>query len=101
MKKPREFPPYFPSNIPFTRAVWERLNLNSTLNLLRKGGQAAEILFLRQVADSLNRLPERAGLAVHAALINLYGLQARIFRYVIDLYDREQGGGGAGGGGRA
>lgn len=81
---------YFPCNVPITRSMWERLHLGSAMTFKRDGGRLPEIVFIRQVADSLNRLPERQGRPVQAGLINLYGLQARIFRYLIDLYAAEQ-----------
>jgi glycosidase len=81
---------YFPCNVAITRTMWERLHLGSALTHKSDGGRLPEIIFIRQVADSLNRLPERQGRPVQAGLINLYGLQARIFRYLIDHYAAEQ-----------
>ncbi|MCM2359921.1 MAG: alpha-amylase family glycosyl hydrolase, partial [Geobacteraceae bacterium] len=70
--------------------MWERLQLERALAALRGGGRLPEIVFIRQLADSLNRLPERSGRPVRAGLINLYGLQGRIFRYLIDRYAAEE-----------
>ncbi|HEY6874509.1 MAG TPA: alpha-amylase family glycosyl hydrolase [Geobacteraceae bacterium] len=80
MKKSAHVYPYFPCNVPISGAMWERLRLELPPI------EAPEIVFIRRVADSLNRLPERSGRTVRAGLINLYGLQARILRYLVDQY---------------
>jgi glycosidase len=77
---------YFPSNVPISRAMWERLHLGRVLPVTKGGSGTPEIMFVRQVADSLNRLPERSDRPVPAGLINLFGLQQKIFRYLIDHY---------------
>jgi glycosidase len=90
MKKLDDTINYFPSSIPVSRAMWEHLGLDSTLSAERGGRRIPEIVFIRKVADSLNRLPERSDRPVPAGLINLFGLQEKIFRYLLDLYAREQ-----------
>jgi glycosidase len=81
---------YFPSSVPISRIMWEHLGLDVTLPAGRGGTHVPEIVFIRKVADALNRLPERGGRPVPAGLINLFGLQERIFRYLIDVYARDQ-----------
>src|SRR5512141_409568 len=90
MKETGTISAYFPSNVPISGAMWEHLHLSRSLNLAQGGGGVPEIVFIRKLADSLNRLPERTGLTVPAGLINLFGLQQRIFRYLIDHYAAEQ-----------
>src|SRR6266508_4039674 len=81
---------YFPSNVPVTQQMWERLALIHMLAELPSGRRLPEIIFVRHLAESLNRLPERSGRSVPAGLINLYGMQQRIFRYLIKRYTDEQ-----------
>src|SRR6516225_101933 len=88
MKKSVDVFPYFPCNVPISRAMWERLRLGRVPD----DGRVPEIVFIRQVAGSLNRLPQRSGRPVKAGLLNLYGLQVRIFRCLVDKYDAEQPG---------
>ena len=90
MKKTGTISNYFPSNVPISRVMWERLQLSRSLPLVQGGGGVPEIVFIRKLADSLNRLPERTGRPVPAGVINLFGLQQRIFRYLIDRYAAEQ-----------
>jgi glycosidase len=90
MKQRTDSISYFPSSVPISRTMWEHLGLESALSAGRGGVRIPEIVFIRKVADSLNRLPERSDRPVPAGLINLFGLQERIFRYLIDLYAREQ-----------
>ena len=77
---------YFPSDLPISRSAWERLGLGSVLPVAGRDADIPGIIFVRQVADALNRLPQRQGLPVPAGLINLFGLQERIFRCIIDRY---------------
>jgi len=88
MKKSVDVFPYFPCNVPISRVMWERLRLGRVPD----DGRVPEIVFIRQVAGSLNRLPQRSGRPVKAGLLNLYGLQVRIFRCLVDKYDAEQPG---------
>ena len=57
MKKSGDILHYFPSNVPITRKMWERLHLDDVLTRMQDGRGVPEIVFIRQVADSLNRLP--------------------------------------------
>jgi glycosidase len=86
MKKSMNVFPYFPCNVPISRSMWERLRLGRVPD----SGRVPEIVFIRQVAGSLNSLPERRGRPVKAGLINLYGLQVRIFRYLVESYSAKQ-----------
>jgi len=81
---------YFPSDLPISRAAWERLGLGIILPVAGREVDIPGIVFVRQVADALNRLPERQLSPVPAGLINLFGLQERIFRCIIDQYARVQ-----------
>ena len=94
MKKNRGVLRYFPSNVPISRIMWERLRLGRLRPGMPEGIQVPEIVFIRRVADSLNRLPDRSSRPVAAGLINLYGLQARIMRHLIDRFtaDKQHGG---------
>lgn len=86
MKKSGTSYHYFPSNVPISRPIWERLHLGREQVLLKRSGQTPEIVFIRKVSGSFNHLPERSGRPVPAGLINLFGLQQRIFRHLIDQY---------------
>jgi len=69
---------------------WSALELVSPARELERQGRPA-ILFCRELAARLNRLPERAGRPVQGGLLNLYSLQGTIFRHLIARYVQEQG----------
>jgi len=50
---------YFPSDLPISRGRLERLGLGSVLPVAGREVVIPEIVFVRQVADALNRQPER------------------------------------------
>ncbi|KAF0219590.1 MAG: hypothetical protein FD174_1845 [Geobacteraceae bacterium] len=77
---------YFPYNVQISRTMRERLRLDEVPTDQRAEGRAPGIIFIRQVANRLNSVPDRAGRPVQAGLLNMYGLMARIFRYLIDTY---------------
>jgi len=81
---------YFPGNLPLSRAMRERLRLGRFPASAEKGRRIPDIFFVRRVAEAFNRLPERSGSPVPAGLLNLFALQVKIFRYLIDLYVTEQ-----------
>jgi len=81
---------YFPFNMQIAGRFWSDLELVSPARELERQGRPA-ILFCRELAVRLNRLPERAGRPVQAGVLNLYSLQGTIFRHLINRYVRERG----------
>jgi glycosidase len=69
--------------------MWERLRLAEVLSSKPDESRVPEIVMIRQVANRLNRLPERRNRPVSAGHLHLYGLLNKIFRYLIDRYTEE------------
>jgi glycosidase len=84
MAKKTDAATYFPCAIQISGRMWERLRLGESL--IGREGVISEIVMVRQVTDRLNRLPERSGKSVPAGLLHLYGVEGKIFRYLVDRY---------------
>ena len=89
MKKGTRTLEYFPYSVQISRTMRERLRLEEVPAGQGARGRAPGIIFIRQVANRMNLMPGRAGRPVQAGLLNMYGLLARIFRYLIDTYVEE------------
>ncbi len=85
-----QIPPFFPFNMQIAGRFWRQLELAPSARELERLGRPA-ILFCRELAARLNRLPERAGRPVQGGLLNLYALQGTIFRHMIYRYVQQQG----------
>lgn len=85
-----QIPPFFPFNMQIAGRFWRQLDLAPSARELERLGRPA-ILFCRELAARLNRLPERAGRPVQGGLLNLYALQGTIFRHLIYRYVQQQG----------
>lgn len=82
--------PFFPFNMQIAGRFWRQLDLAPSARELERLGRPP-ILFCRELAARLNRLPERAGRPVQGGLLNLYALQGTIFRHLIYRYVQQQG----------
>ncbi|GLI37413.1 alpha-amylase [Geobacter hydrogenophilus] len=80
---------YFPFNLQVAERFWRTLDLAPSARELERLGRPA-ILFCRELAARLNRLPERAGRPVQGGVLNLYSLQGAIFRHLITRYAQGQ-----------
>ncbi|MFZ3209672.1 MAG: alpha-amylase family glycosyl hydrolase [Geobacteraceae bacterium] len=78
-------PPYFPSSLPISSAILDRLGLDEAL-----AGKGTDIVFFRRLAIELNRLPSRSNRPASAGLLNLYGQVCTIYRYLIDRHQAGQ-----------
>jgi glycosidase len=81
---------YFPSEIPIAGEMWQRLDLDTATEKPAAPDGAQPMLFYRRVADRLNRLPGRGGLAVPPSELILFAQMNRIFRYLLNRYLDEQ-----------
>ncbi|GAB7027716.1 alpha-amylase family glycosyl hydrolase [Geotalea toluenoxydans] len=80
---------YFPFGIQIQKKMWELLDLEKVAEEVRSRRQP-DIIFIRQLANRLNKQPERREQPVPAGLLNLYAMLEKIYRYVFELYAREQ-----------
>jgi glycosidase len=81
---------YFPFDIQISKPMWEKLQLDLMDLGLASKTKIPLIFFYRQVANRLNRLPDRSSQPVKAGNVNLYALLTRVFRYLLHSYTMER-----------
>ncbi|WP_243373167.1 alpha-amylase family glycosyl hydrolase [Geotalea sp. SG265] len=80
---------YFPFGIQIEKRMWQLLDLDKVAEEVRSRKQP-HMVFIRQLANRLNRQPARREQPVSAGQLNLYAMLEKIYRYVFDLYAVEQ-----------
>jgi glycosidase len=76
---------YFPHEIQIRREAWLRFDLGQLAAELERHGRP-EIQFYRELAHRLTANRPPGGEPVQAGMLNLYALQARIFRHIVATF---------------
>jgi hypothetical protein len=76
---------YFPHEIQIRREIWDRFDLGPLSAELERYGRP-KIQFLRELAHRLSSERPAGSEPVQAGMLNLYALQARIYRHVVDTF---------------
>ena len=90
MKNLQKSEKYFQFDIQISKPMWEKMQLDLMDLGLTSRTKIPLIIFYRQVANRLNRLPERINRPVKAGNVNLYALLTRVFRYLLHRYTTDR-----------
>ncbi|RQW82267.1 MAG: alpha-amylase, partial [Geobacter sp.] len=81
---------YFPYEIQISATMWKKLELSNVVGDLTTRPTPPAILFYRQLAERLNRLPAREPAVAKPGELRLFALMNRIFRHLFTCYLDDQ-----------